>query len=121
MELQYFSITLQLKTGKAYKFTRPYRGPFFKIINLLTGGGEIQLVAKPNLKLIHVAFSQPRHCSREPSNVNVATHLSPSIPPRMLHSLIIDPVPDCTSDVGSYRSTPRSDPCLCAGLRAGIH
>ena len=52
---------------------------------------------------------------------NVATHLSPSIPPCMLHSLIIDPVPDCTSDVGSYRSTPRSDPCLCAGLRAGIH
>ena len=53
--------------------------------------------------------------------VNVATHLSPSIPPCMLHSLIIDPVPDCTSDVGSYRSAHRSDPCLCAGLRAGTH
>ena len=53
--------------------------------------------------------------------LNVATHLSPSIPPCMLHSLIIDPFPDCTSDLGSYRSAHWSNPCLCAGLRAGIH
>ena len=44
-----------LKTGKAYKFAKPFRGPY-KIVHLVRGGAEIQLVAKPKSKLIRVAF-----------------------------------------------------------------
>ena len=43
-----------LKTGKAYKFAKPFRNPY-KIVHLLKGGAEIQLVAKPKS---HVAFNQ---------------------------------------------------------------
>ena len=56
-----------LKTGKAYKFAKPFRGPY-KIIHLVKGGAEIQLVAKPKSKLICVALNRLRHCPREISN-----------------------------------------------------
>ena len=39
-----------LKTGKAYKFVKPFRGPY-KIVHLVGDGAEIQLVAKPKSKL----------------------------------------------------------------------
>ena len=50
-----------LKTGKAYKFAKPFRSPY-KIIHLVKGGAEIQLVAKPKSKLIRVAFNRLQHC-----------------------------------------------------------
>ena len=56
-----------LKTGKAYKFAKPFRGPY-KIVNLVRGGAEIQLVAKPKSKLICVTFNRLRHCPKEISN-----------------------------------------------------
>ena len=46
-----------LKTGKAYKFAKPFCGPY-KIVYLVKGGAEIQLVAKSKSKLIRVAFNQ---------------------------------------------------------------
>ena len=45
-----------LKTRKAYKFAKPFHGPY-KIVHLVKGGAEIQLVTKPKSKLIHVAFN----------------------------------------------------------------
>ena len=56
-----------LKTGKAHKFAKPFRGPY-KIGHLVKGGPEIQLVAKPKSKLIRVAFNQLRHCPKEISD-----------------------------------------------------
>ena len=56
-----------LKTGKAYKFAKPFRGPY-KIVHLVKGGAEIQLVAKPKSKLIRVAFNRLRHCPKEISD-----------------------------------------------------
>ena len=56
-----------LKTGKAYKFAKPFRGPY-KIVHLVKGGAEIQLVAKPKSKLICVAFNRLRHCPKEISD-----------------------------------------------------
>ena len=46
-----------LKTGKAYKFAKPFRGPY-KIVHLVRGGAEIQLVTKPKSKLIRVTFNR---------------------------------------------------------------
>ena len=57
-----------LRSGKAYKFAKPFRGPY-KIVHLVSGGAEIILVAKPKSKLIRVAFNRLRHCPREISNV----------------------------------------------------
>ena len=60
-----------LKTGKAYKFAKPFRGPY-KIVHLVRGGAEIQLhvVAKPKSKLIRVAFHRLRRCPKEISDIN---------------------------------------------------
>ena len=58
-----------LKTGKAYKFAKPFRGPY-KIVHLVRGGAEIQLVAKPKSKLICIAFHRLRRCPKEISDIN---------------------------------------------------
>ena len=58
-----------LKTGKAYKFAKPFRGPY-KIVHLVRGGTEIELVAKPISKLIRIAFHQLRRCPKEISYIN---------------------------------------------------
>ena len=57
-----------LKSGKAYKFARPFCGPY-KLVHLLDNGAEIQLVAKPKSKLIHVSFDRLQQCPSEISNV----------------------------------------------------
>ena len=46
-----------LKTRKANKFVKPFHG-LYKIVLLVKGGAEIQLVAKPKSKLIRVAFNR---------------------------------------------------------------
>lgn len=56
-----------LKTGKAYKFAKPFHGPY-KIVHFVRGGAEIQLVAKPKSKLIRVAFNRLQHCPKEIRN-----------------------------------------------------
>ena len=46
-----------LKTRKANKFVKPFHG-LYKIVLLVKGGAEIQLVARPKSKLIRVAFNR---------------------------------------------------------------
>ena len=60
-----------LKSGKAYKFAKPFRGPY-KLIHLLDNGAEIQPVAKPRSKLIRVALNRLQQCPSEISNVTDA-------------------------------------------------
>ena len=56
-----------LKTGKAYKFAKPFCGPY-KIVHLIKDGAKIHLVAKPKSKLICVTFNRLRHCPKEISD-----------------------------------------------------
>ena len=52
------------KRGKAYKFSRPFVGPYC-VLTLYPNGAEVKLVAKPVSKSIHVALNRVRLCPNE--------------------------------------------------------
>jgi len=52
------------KVGKAYKFARPFKGPY-RVIKLFPNGVELSLISKPNSPTIRVALNRVRRCPRE--------------------------------------------------------
>ena len=52
------------KSGKAYKFARPYYGPY-RIVEITTNDAEICPIDKPNKEPIFVALDRLRHCPEE--------------------------------------------------------
>ena len=50
-----------IRSGQAYKLTRPYKGPY-RIIATYPNGVELQLVEHLRAKTIHVALNRVRHC-----------------------------------------------------------
>ena len=61
--------------GKAYKFSRPFVGPY-RVLTLYPNGAEVKLVAKPASKSICVAMNRIRLCPKEISDqaVTPETH-----------------------------------------------
>ena len=53
-----------LKSGKAYKFAKPFQGPY-RILKMFENGAEIQLVDKPRAESIRVALNRLRACPTE--------------------------------------------------------
>ena len=53
-----------LKSGKAHKFTRPFRGPY-RIVALFQNGAEVRPTDKPGAETIHVALNRVRRCPCE--------------------------------------------------------
>ena len=52
------------KRGKAYKFARPFRGPF-RVVTLYENGADVRLVDKPQAEAIRVALNRVRRCPTE--------------------------------------------------------
>ena len=52
------------KRGKAYKFAKPFSGPY-RIVSLYNNGAEVQLIAKPRSETIRVALNRIRRCPKE--------------------------------------------------------
>lgn len=52
------------KTGKAYKFAKPFHGPY-RILVLYEGGADVTLVDRPREAPIRVPFERLRVCSEE--------------------------------------------------------
>ena len=50
--------------GKAYKFARPFRGPY-RILRLFENGAEVRLIDKPKADSIRVALNRVRRCPPE--------------------------------------------------------
>ena len=50
-----------IRSGQAYKLTRPYKGSYC-IIATYPNGVELQSVEHPRAKTIHVALNRVRHC-----------------------------------------------------------
>ena len=59
-----FLYTSSLKSGQAYKFARPFQGPF-RIIELHANGATLQKVDRPSGPSIRVALSRLRRCPKE--------------------------------------------------------
>ena len=58
------------KRGKAYKFARPFEGPY-RMVALYDNGADVTHVDKPQSSPIRVALNRVRRCPREipdPSN-----------------------------------------------------
>ena len=52
------------KTGKAYKFARPFKGPY-RVMKILSNGAELSLIAEPTRPTIRVALNCLRRCPKE--------------------------------------------------------
>ena len=62
--------------GKAYKFARPFRGPYH-ILRLFENGAEVRLIEKPKADSIRVALNRARRCPSEiPDSTNKNTDKS---------------------------------------------
>ena len=51
-------------SGKAYKFARPFRGPY-RAVKVLPNGVELVLISKPKAPSIRVSIDRVRRCPRE--------------------------------------------------------
>ena len=61
-----------IRTGLAYKLTRPYKGPYCVIITH-PNGVELQSVDHPKAKAIRVALNRVRYCPTAITNEEVVT------------------------------------------------
>ena len=52
------------RCGKAYKFARPFKGPY-RVVKMLPSGAELSLIAEPNGPTIRVALNRLRRCPKE--------------------------------------------------------
>ncbi|XP_065914491.1 uncharacterized protein [Dysidea avara] len=52
------------KIGKAYKFARPFKGPY-RVKKLLPNEAELLLISEPNAPSIRVALNRVRQCPKE--------------------------------------------------------
>ena len=52
------------KTGKAYKFAKPFHGPY-RILTLHEGGADVVLIERPKEASIRVPFEHLRVCPEE--------------------------------------------------------
>ena len=59
-----FLYTPSEKTGPAYKFALPYKGPY-RVTDITDNTACLQLISQPNSESIHVSINQLRHCPEE--------------------------------------------------------
>ena len=52
------------RSGKAYKFAYPCKGPYH-VMKMLPSGAELSLIVEPTKPTIRVAFNRLRHCPKE--------------------------------------------------------
>ena len=52
------------RCGKAYKFARPFKGPY-RVVKMLPSAAELSLIAEPNGPTIRVALNCLRCCPKE--------------------------------------------------------
>ena len=52
------------RSGKAYKFARPFKGPY-RVMKMLPSGAELSLIAEPTGPTIRVALNRLRRCPKE--------------------------------------------------------
>ena len=55
------------KSGQAYKFAKPYCGPY-RIVGLYENGADLRLVSRPGDQMIQVALSRLCRCPEEISD-----------------------------------------------------
>ena len=55
------------RSGKAYKLSRPFHGPY-RIVKLYESGADVQPVDNPRIDPIRVAFNRLRVCANEISD-----------------------------------------------------
>ena len=75
------------KTGKAYKFAKPFHGPY-RILTLHEGGADVVLIERPKEASIRVPFERLRVCPEEipessPPAQDVATECFTCPPPQL--------------------------------------
>ena len=73
------------KTGKAYKFAKPFHGPY-RILTLHEGAADVVLIERPEEASIRVPFERLRVCPEEipessPPAQDVAAESALSAPP----------------------------------------
>ena len=75
--------------GNAYRFARPFKGPY-QIIRLFVNGAEVILISKPQAGTIRVALNRVRRCPSEfknadppAANMEVEGNAQPVSEPRM--------------------------------------
>jgi len=93
------------KTGKAYKFACPYKGPY-QVLQLYDNGVQVKLVSKPNSWPIIVALIRVRLCPIEitgkegSGSIELSEESSPPVdqPERnpKVEDIEIENVHDCT-------------------------
>ena len=59
-----FLYTPAERTGKAYKFARPFKGPY-RVKSVIGNGVELLSIGKPNTTPLRVALNRIRHCPME--------------------------------------------------------
>ena len=52
------------RSSKAYKFSRPFKGPYH-VMKMLSSGAELSLIAEPTGPTIRVALNRLRRCPKE--------------------------------------------------------
>ena len=52
------------KSGQAYKFAKPFRGPY-RVERTYENGADVRMLEKPGDKPIRVAFNRLRRCPKE--------------------------------------------------------
>ena len=52
------------RSGKAYKFARPFRGPY-RVVKVWPNGVELVLISKPKAQSIRVSLDRVQRCPRE--------------------------------------------------------
>ena len=57
------------RSGKSYKFARPYHGPY-RIVKLYDGGADVTVVDRPKDPSIRVPFERLRVCPNEVPDVS---------------------------------------------------
>ena len=67
------------KSGQAYKFAKPFRGPY-RVEKTYENGADVRMVEKPGDKPIRVAFNRLRHCPKScPDHLRQRSHLPSQI------------------------------------------
>ena len=68
------------KRAKAYKFAKPFAGPY-RIVDVYNNGAEVQLISRPQSESIRVAFNHIRRCPNEiPGSDGTAKPASTGMP-----------------------------------------
>ena len=70
---QVFLYVPSAKSGPAYKFALPYKGPY-RVLKICDGVADVRQVDNPNADVLRVAISRLRHCPTEICSPNELNH-----------------------------------------------